>query len=193
MKIEQVTKADHARRIDAWYQKAINDPTVFPFLATSNWRGAPPAADSDWSEAYFMDDRDLALLSVKLDHVRRYASVGLWVLEGNTGVAALMMRYAICKMPKRFGVTHLTFCIQENNTAWREQAMRVAGKWMWGREPEASINLEGGRDFDCLNFKVPLSAISRKRGVQEPRKVKAITPDDIGEITEAAIKRYALA
>lgn len=163
MKIEQITRTDHARRVEPWYQKAVNDPTVHPFLGTTTWREAPPAVDGDWSSAYFMDQYDQGLLRVGFDHVLHTGSIGLWVLEGNTGIAALLMRFALCKLPQRHGLTHLTFCISDSNRVWRDQAMRAAGKWMWGRDPSSVFDQATGKLVDCLHFKVPVEAIQKRR------------------------------
>lgn len=163
MKIEQITKADHSRRVEPWHQKAVNDPTVQPFLTLAAWSETPAPVDIDWTQAYFMDEYDIGLLSVRLDHGQRLATLGLWVLGHNTGVSALLMRYAMFKLPKRYGITHLAFFISDANRAWRDQAMRVAGKWMWGREPGAVFDIATGRMVDLLHFKVPVEAIQQHR------------------------------
>jgi hypothetical protein len=161
--IEQITKAEHARRIEPWHQKAVNDATVHPFLALGAWRGTPAPVDDDWNTAYFMDQHDMGLLRVGFDHVLHTGTIGLWVLEGNTGIAALLMRYAMCKLPQRYGLTHLAFCISDSNRVWRDQAMRVAGKWMWGREPGSAFDQATGKTVECLHFKVPVEAIQQRR------------------------------
>jgi hypothetical protein len=165
MKIEQITKAEHERRIVPWFQRAVNDPTVHPFLGMGTWRGTPAPEDSDWSKAYFMDDSGVGLLSVGLDHQLCVANLCLWVLDGNQPVAAALMRYAIRTVPKRFGMRHLAFVISDSNAAWRNRAMRAAGKWMWGRETDAVYDTATGRLVDCLHFKVPVSALARSKSL----------------------------
>lgn len=163
MKIEQITKAEHDRRIVPWYQRAINDSKVHPFLSTSQYRAVLAAVDDDWSSARFMDDSDRGLLLITLDRERSTATIGLWVLGANTGVAAGLMLYAIRVVPKRFGVRNLSFSISDSNVKWRDQAMRVAGGWMWGREPGAVYDTASGTWVDSWNFKVPVSEIQKER------------------------------
>lgn len=165
MKIEQVFKADHDRRIGAWYQAAMNDPSVHPFLSMGAWRSVPSAPDNDWEQARFMDDGDKGLLAITIDRERQSVSVGLWVLGGDTAVAAALMLYAIRRVPLRYNARHLCFSIAENNVAWRDRALKSAARWLWGREPEGAYDVETGKWVSVLCFKIPVSELpARKKG-----------------------------
>jgi hypothetical protein len=162
MKIEQVFKADHDRRIGAWYQAAMNDPTVHPFLSMSAWRSVPAASDDDWGNARFMDDGGRGLLSVSMDRERQSVSIGLWVLGGDTSVAAALMLYAIRRVPRRYNARHLCFSIAENNAAWRDRALKSAARWLWGREPEGAYDVVSGKWVSVLCFKVPVAELTTR-------------------------------
>jgi hypothetical protein len=165
MRIEQVFKPDHDRRVGTWYQAAMNDPMVHPYLSPGSWRGMPHATDNDWELARFMDDGDQGLLSVGIDRERRLVTISLWVLGGNTAIAAALMLYAIRRIPKRYDAAYLRFLIAENNTAWRDRALKAAGRWMWGREPFAAYDTTRGEWVSALHFQIPVAELCRVKSV----------------------------
>lgn len=159
MRVDQITKADYDRRVLPWFQRAVNDPLVHPFLSTGFFRATPEVEGSDWNSAKFMDATDAGLLSASFDHERKSASIGLWVLGGETHVAAALMRYAIRQIPRRYGMKYLTFLVAESNTAWRRRTMRSAAKFMWGKEPGSVYDIKSGDMVAALHFKIPVDQI----------------------------------
>lgn len=163
MRVEQITKAEHERRLLPWFQRAINDAAVHPFLSVDVFRNAPIVEDTDWGSAKYMDELDRGLLSCTFDHQRRSASIGIWVLGCDPVVAAALMSFALRVIPNRYGVDYLTFLISEANVAWRDRVMRSAGRWLWGVEPAAAYDARTGKMVGAYHFKVPVAWVKAKR------------------------------
>lgn len=158
MTIIQLTRATQDK-LTLWQGKAVHDPLVRPWLSISAHVEFGTVPDTDWLHAYFMDEQAQGLLSVTFDHQRRDMGIGLWVLGGDKRAAFRLMRFAINELPRRYGMTHISFRVSTANQVWCDQVSEAAGEWLWGREPYAAFDPRTGLYTDMLYFKVPVAKI----------------------------------
>lgn len=166
MKIKQLTKLDQGR-LDIWYDLALNNPRVRPYMQHTTFNVPFTVEDGDWQTAHFMDDGDNCYMRLSFDREKKEMRMSLWSLEESQATVAAMMRVAILVAPKHYNMEYITFSIHDANKAWLKSWMRRFHQHRWGVEPNAAWDIEAQAWCPSHHFKIPIAAIQQylKKGI----------------------------
>lgn len=157
MKVSQITTANHSRVVD-WHEKAVNDPGVARFLSGGGWYPVPQDKGNDWETAYFMDETDTGLLTANFSRDRESVAISLYALSGPARLTAAfaLLRFARKQLPRRYGMTALTFSLAVTNDNWSARARAKWARFCWGVEPRLFYDMVAGRRVDAEHYYIPV-------------------------------------
>lgn len=149
----------------SWFQKAMSDDGVWPFLSMQPRYLPIKIEDDDWDRRVIMDDAGLGVCVIDFDRTGSHA-VGLciWVLscEARPMVAGSLMRSAI-DVAARYDVRWIKTGVHESNAS----SVRVNEKFFgapWGIEPNAAWNGQLRRYEGRVYYKAEADQVVRRIG-----------------------------
>lgn len=159
MEITRITKTGQSR-IDNWYDKALKDAAVRPYLSFAV-RIPHLSSDSgdDWACVFYMDDDNQALLRASLsrDYCMREISFSLWVLESSAKrriAGRMLMRFP--SIAESYGAKFMDASCHASNVDSARLLRRRFGE-SWGRQAEHGWNPDLGRFEDTLHFRTTVA------------------------------------
>lgn len=72
-------------RLDEWFDQAMKDPTVMPYLGTSGNRPRLEVPDDDYTGVVLMNKASTGVMKLYFNHDTRTSTFGLWVLTPEEG------------------------------------------------------------------------------------------------------------
>jgi len=140
---------------DAWYAKAVNDETVWPYMTGDSRTTLEFSGDDDWDRVRYMDPTGSGLLSWSNDRQcpLQTSSVNLWVLDvPRKRIIAGRLAAMIPELVFRYGTGAIdSMCHASNHDSYKILSRRLGEPW--GRKPNGAWNGKLGRHEDSLHFR----------------------------------------
>lgn len=157
--IRRLTPVDQPE-LAAWYSRAVNDPTVAPWLNDGRWSSCPVIPDNDWEKTLVFGFED-SLLRVNYERDERAMGVTLHVLDTPRRAlhSALMLRYVV-KMARAAGFQYLMFQVSNANVAWLDQLYARHSRHCWGVRPFGFYDPKTHRPVSGHHFCVPVWGVA---------------------------------
>jgi hypothetical protein len=148
--------------LNEWYSKAVNDPTVRPFLSLSNYSQELVIQPNDWETTYFMDEAYQTLLSVFHNRYERSVAITLFTLSSKSSKpssSSKALRFIAKQLPLLYDLQHISFVISAENKEWLAAVQKRFLVYQWGIEPLSAYHSITRMFHGTHKFKIPTTAL----------------------------------
>lgn len=125
-----------------WWNKAIVDETVWPYLSMGRWHDPAKLDSGDWDHVWVMDPSHTVVMrySVVRKNGMDDASIAVWGLGGpGRSLKVGRLLTLLPHLARRYGATYLDCMVAASNTASIKIVEKVFGQ-PWGTEPDGAWN-----------------------------------------------------
>lgn len=175
-------------RIDVWFDKAMRDETVRPYLTTGTHFPRITIPEDDYDGVVLMDENNRGVLKIYMDEESRTARIGVWVLAPTVGdyargeTAFSLMSKAITIVEASPSVQFFATRVMSTNHHGQSFSDRLFEPW--GREVKAvfDTNTSGhlarpNRWVDWLHYRSPIAEVKENMRLWEEWYTKEHYPD----------------
>lgn len=136
-----------------WYQAAMHDPTVMPYLSNNNYVAMHEIKSNAWENTLLMDNTNtgLAVIIPLRESMSHRAIISLWVLDTDRRLLiAGRLFQEIKTQAYRQGVKWLEWYVCEDNA--RSLAFSRKHAKQFSAQPEASWSFKESKWKTCFGF-----------------------------------------
>ena len=163
----------HQSIIDDWFNEALADPLVGPYLGVVDYRPIITIPDNDWEGFVLIDEGHQGVIKIYFNRETMTASMGMWVLTQQTAqakariTASLVMELLnVMSLYPRF--THMSATVAQDNIQSLRITTSVLGK-PWGTEPHGAYNFKERKFTGLVHFQTPMDELYTRIRKRFPR------------------------
>lgn len=153
------------RALDRWFDTALTDRTVYPWLCVVDRYTPFMTFDSDDDGFFLMDDAKTAVARVDFNREKYNADLNLWVLGGKNmrrSVTAAIMLGAVANHLDRYPfVRWMSARCKASNKPSVKLCTRLFGP-EWGTEPSGGYDSVRQVWVDVLHYRAPVDFVMER-------------------------------
>ena len=136
--------------VDKFFQWAINDPEIYPYLTVNKRIFRREIPKDDWEGFMFISDCGKCFMHISLNRTKDIEfDISMW---SKSPLLAGRCVKIIEELIRRYKPTCLDSCVHSSNERAIKWNRRVLGQ-EWGIEPKGAWNMLNGEYEDLYHFK----------------------------------------